>query len=347
MRLLILSPVQGGLGGGEVAISMVANALWDRKIDVVVALEGPSLDRRWEDRLPRRVVGPLSREGGRRRHFGALAHWLRSTLQTVRPDAILALDPIEVGLCAALGWRQRTVSWCHSLPSALPRPRILLRLARGHLAVSNGVAAELRAIGCRRVAVVYNPIRANLFDRSLYDARSQRLVFAGRLTAEKRVEDLLYAVAQEGQEDWSVVIFGSGPCEKPLRALASSLRVSERVQWMGWKDDPWDLPFRVRAVVLPSTVEAFGLVLAEGAACGLPLIAPAENSGAADVIVPGVNGWRYQGGIGGLVSALNTLKDPTSLVGTEAIRGTARRFELDNVADGIVRHVATLIGHSM
>ena len=123
---------------------------------------------------------------------------------------------------------------------------------------------------------------------------SHLVLSAGRLVWEKGHQDVLRALAwlrREGS-DVRASIVGAGPEEARLRAHASDLRVADAVEWR--TAVPYDeMPglfarascFVLASLPTPFWEEQFGMVLAEAAASGLPLVA--ASSGAIPEVLDG------------------------------------------------------------
>ncbi|MER8035163.1 glycosyltransferase family 4 protein [Streptomyces hydrogenans] len=98
-----------------------------------------------------------------------------------------------------------------------------------------------------------------------------RLLYAGRLTAEKGVEALIRSVAPLQGVELSI----AAPSAQ-FRALAPRLkRARVRARYLGWLRRPqlWKTFAEHDALVMPSTtLEAMGLVALEAQACGLPVL---------------------------------------------------------------------------
>ncbi|MCX4822454.1 glycosyltransferase family 4 protein [Streptomyces sp. NBC_01142] len=98
-----------------------------------------------------------------------------------------------------------------------------------------------------------------------------RLLYAGRLTAEKGVEALLHALPLAQAVELSI----AAPLPQ-LHTLAPLLRrPGVHVRYLGWLRRPqlWKAFADHDALVLPSTtLEAMGLVALEAQACGLPVL---------------------------------------------------------------------------
>jgi len=108
-------------------------------------------------------------------------------------------------------------------------------------------------------------------------------LFVGVLRYYKGLHILLEAMRDA---TYQVVIVGSGPVERELKALARELGLVN-VHFCGYlKDDIKMALFHLcRAVVFPSYLrsEAFGVTLLEGAMCGKPLISAEVGSGTSHI----------------------------------------------------------------
>ncbi|MDQ0581111.1 glycosyltransferase [Streptomyces rishiriensis] len=167
------------------------------------------------------------------------------------------------------------------------------RLGRTTVAVSPTVADRLRGWGvpAPRIEVVPNGIDLARF-RFDPDARRQtrrRLGLpdhayvvggVGRLTAGKRFDVLIHALARLPADHWLLLV-GGGPEENVLRRTAHEAGVADRVLFTGERPcvpdgtpGP-DLPSLTCAMdlfVSPSPEETFGLAVVEALACGLPVL---------------------------------------------------------------------------
>jgi len=73
-------------------------------------------------------------------------------------------------------------------------------------------------------------------------------------------------------------VAGGGDILPSLRALAERLGIGERVHWLGNVQDPKHLLQASDIFLLASVGEAFGLVLAEAMACGVPIVGSRSGS---------------------------------------------------------------------
>jgi glycosyltransferase involved in cell wall biosynthesis len=75
-----------------------------------------------------------------------------------------------------------------------------------------------------------------------------------------------------------LLVAGDGEMLPGLKALAKQLGVEDRVHWLGNVSDPLTLLQASDIFVLASVGEAFGLVLAEAMACGVPVVGSRSGS---------------------------------------------------------------------
>jgi glycosyltransferase involved in cell wall biosynthesis len=90
--------------------------------------------------------------------------------------------------------------------------------------------------------------------------------------------------------DAILVYVGKGDLEGELRQEASRMGVSEKVRFLGWRDDVHEILPVLDIFVLPSLNEGMGRVLVEAMAAGRPIVA-SNVGGIPDLIYQGENGF--------------------------------------------------------
>ena len=116
-----------------------------------------------------------------------------------------------------------------------------------------------------------------------------RLILAvGRMVPYKGFR---YAIEAMQQVEGHLCIIGSGPEEASLQQLASELKVTDKVTFMGRAGDLRPYYQAASAFVLPSIsrAEAFGMVQLEAMASGTPIINTNIDSGVPEVAEAGVS----------------------------------------------------------
>ncbi len=108
----------------------------------------------------------------------------------------------------------------------------------------------------------------------------------------KGISSTLLALKSLGRTDVALHIVGSGPREDAHRAMVQSEGMNQYVFFHGYKQTSELFIFYALAdlFLFPSSIDVFGLVMAEAAAASLPVIASMHSGGTVDVIDPGVNG---------------------------------------------------------
>ena len=151
----------------------------------------------------------------------------------------------------------------------------------------------------------------------------------GRLHVSKGHDVSLRALARlPGAYLW---IAGSGPLEAELKALAQSLGVTDRVRFLGWRDDASSLYRAADLCLFPSRFEPLGNVVIQAWAHGLPIVAAASqgrNSTPSLVVIIDIGSFLW-GRVGACDCAAATVGSPPAIARPAAVAApapsTARR----------------------
>lgn len=147
----------------------------------------------------------------------------------------------------------------------------------------------------KRIMVIPNMIREDLFLPPAEPRKSDPFLFiwAGRLEHVKGVDLLLEAVkllSDKTERRFSVRLAGKGSLREELEQQSKKLGISDRVKFLGRlsREEMQEEMQGANCFVLSTRYEAFGVVLIEAMATGLPVIA--TRSGGPDSIVNRDNG---------------------------------------------------------
>lgn len=121
---------------------------------------------------------------------------------------------------------------------------------------------------------------------------ANNFIFVGRFIIEKNLKVLIRTFTKIQNKDWGLILVGTGPLKQELMVEA------EKVDNVFFEDPlPWYNIPKILAhgnvLVLPSISEPWGLVVNEAMACGLPVIVSEVCGSANDLVIEGINGFRF------------------------------------------------------
>lgn len=314
------------LGGIENHIKVLAEAQAAAGHRVIVLVCDPGRRTRTEELNGVRII-----KAGRLTTAASMPLSLAQPiiLARLRPDVVHVHSPYPLGEVAnwLLGRARATVMTHHSdvvrqqgwLRLYGPLLRRVLRAADRIIATSPRYIETSPWLRPVRQKCVIVPLGVDTHRFALpttpYDG-PPTLLFVGKLRYYKGLDDLLHALIQMPEVRFNIV--GQGPMRRPWEALARELGVADRVHFLGEVNDA-DLPVlyhQAHLFVLPANAraEAFGTVLLEAMAAGLPCITTEVGTGTS---------WVVQDGLTGLVVPP---RDP------EALAGAIRQLLTDRVA---------------
>jgi glycosyltransferase involved in cell wall biosynthesis len=132
-------------------------------------------------------------------------------------------------------------------------------------------------------------------------------------------------------------VAGGGEMLADLKELSQKLDVEDYIHWLGNVSDPKSLLQASDMFLLVSTGEAFGLVLAEAMACGVPIVGTRSGSlpevvdeGKTGLLVPSRN-------VEELATAIQALSNDTTLRRTMATRALERVKNHFTVQDAVLK----------
>ncbi len=159
---------------------------------------------------------------------------------------------------------------------------------------------------------------------------SIKICFLGRLDPIKRIDLILKAVKILARPDVELLIVGDGPQRQELERLADHLNISEKVKFLGFREDFPGILKLCKISVLASDQEGWGIATTEALAAGLTVVATRIDA-LSEQIKEGRNGFLVNPNdpealAQGLSAGLNLR--PTSLPDLEILsyRSEAREY---------------------
>lgn len=308
MRIAYIITRSDDLGGAQIHVRDLASTLRESGHDVVVLAGGGGvLARQLEEHgvqvvVLRHMARPIRPLGDLR-----ALHELVGYLRRIRPD-IISTHSSKAGILGRLAGRRLGIptittahGWLFDLPrhgrrewvvwgvekSMAPMARRIVTVCESDrvLAISSGLSRPERFVTIHNAMPdVHVELRADPA------ADPPRLLMVARFAAQKDHETLLSALATLLDVDWRLDLVGSGPLEESVRARAESLGLSERVQFLGMREDVPELIAGSQAYLLISHWEGLPRSILEALRAGLPVLAT-NVGGVREAVMDGVTGF--------------------------------------------------------
>lgn len=152
------------------------------------------------------------------------------------------------------------------------------------------VFEQKKAVAVNKMKFIYNGIDLEKFrfsDNNInnFNRNSPKFLTVGSLTELKDHKNLLNAflIVKKNIPDAKLIIVGDGPLKNNLLKYTHKLNLSESVEFYGIRNDIPELMRESNILVLSSSHEGFGIVLAEALASGL-LVVSTDCGGSKEVL---------------------------------------------------------------
>jgi N-acetyl-alpha-D-glucosaminyl L-malate synthase BshA len=150
----------------------------------------------------------------------------------------------------------------------------------------------------KEIDVIPNFVDAAVFDRGTDTSLRERLdlgpgpvlIHVSNFRRVKNVRDVVRLFARVHREtEAELLLIGDGPERVPCLILAEELGVERKIHFLGNRVAVHRILPLADILLLPSTVESFGLVALEAMACGVPVIGY-DGGGLPEVVRSGTDG---------------------------------------------------------
>jgi glycosyltransferase involved in cell wall biosynthesis len=323
LRVVYLDHV-AQLSGGEIALLRLVPHLDGVEPHFILAEDGPFADELVRAGISTEVLAMAERARGLKKGSvipgnvppavitATVRYILRLArrLRRLRPDIVHA-NSLKAGVYGSLAARLIGVPVVWHVrdriaPDYLPAPAVAAirfmtrKLTAAVIANSHATMSTLDPQA--QAVILYSVVPEALAPPAAEDGRPGgplTVGMIGRLAPWKGQDLFLRAFAEAfptGDAHCALVgsaLFGEDDFERELRDLAAALGLDGRVEFRGFRQDPWPELARMDMLVHASIIpEPFGQVILEGMAARVPVIA-ADAGGPAELIRHGVNGVLY------------------------------------------------------
>jgi glycosyltransferase involved in cell wall biosynthesis len=308
IRLLLIIPTLVR-GGAEKQLALLARGLPRAEFDVHVAVlthSGPLEQSLSDDGIPVTVIG-------KRWKFDPLCYWrLLRYIRAIKPDIVhtwlFAANSYGRQAAVAAGVKhiiagERCVdpwkaTWQLAIDRWLvPKTERIVTNSNGvkDFYVGRGLPGEKFVVIPNGIAPEPNPNSVSREEhlKELGLPSNARLLGAvGRLWPQKRVKDLIWAadLLKTTRDDAHLLVIGDGPQRSRLERYRDQSLITERVHFLGERDDVPRLMQHFDVLWLASEYEGQSNAIMEAMAVGVPVIAT-DIPGNRDLVVDGVTGY--------------------------------------------------------
>ena len=250
-----------------------------------------------------------------------------------RPDVVLTFMPPAntPALLAAAGTGVKVVPTNHNVPLedyTSPERWDPNPIDRKHRLEALDHAARIHVIFSRfgewfpdhlrsRVVAMPNYVSGEFLSAVPKAVREPCILAVGRIAGVKNYDTLLaaWALIARDHPEWKVVVYGTGPQLKTLKAEAKRLGVEESFLLPGHRGNLGEEYARMSIFCHPAYFEGFGLSVAEALALGMPVVAFSDCAGVNEFVKDGYNGLMVDraGGAPALAEALKRLIEDEAL----------------------------------
>lgn len=163
-------------------------------------------------------------------------------------------------------------------------------------AISTGIAKKInKSIKKEKIRIIYNPIASDCIKKIVAPPIKPVFLYVGRLEDnQKNLSFMFKALSRFPLEDWKLIMIGSGQDEEKLKEEAKKYGIDRKIQWLGYRENPFDEIEEATCLLLTSRYEGFPLVLVEAIERGIPVLSSNCESGPEDIVINGVNGYLFE-----------------------------------------------------
>ena len=358
MRILQICSARE-IGGGEIHLADLSNALANRGHEVFAALSPASPLRKCLSSLSSKNIIELPMRNALNLATAMkLSRYVRAQSIDI-VHAHVARDYLLATLATDRS-ESRLVLTRHVLFPLHRIHRLTLRRTARVIAVSRAVAESLvsqRVFEPEKIVMIHNGIDVVRFAKANAEpARNHqpRVGMVGHIAPIKGQDDFVHAaaIASQYRDDIEFLIAGedktdSGENRRALEKLISELELDQKIRLVGWTDDMASFLATLDVYVSPARSEPFGLSIVEAMAAGVPVVATASE-GAREIIEDNETGRlvpiEESDAIAGTILDLLEHESERVRLAENARMAVSHRFSLERMVEQTERVYAEVAG---
>ncbi|WP_050755752.1 glycosyltransferase [Limosilactobacillus coleohominis] len=294
-KMLIIVPPMSGHGGTESVLKKVLSRNPNRYFLFVVSTK----DSLW---LKGTKIDDSDIYVGNNNKIKKIIDLIK-VIKKIKPQVVISLHTNYVyflfHIRRIFNLQFKLVSWIHF--SLFNEPSVntkWLKLADYHLAISDGIANQMLELGIpsSKVFRVKNPIERQ--SKIIFQSPCKsNFIYIGRtyLHGQKNLAELMDGLALV-DHPWHLDVYGDGPDFDACQQYAQNKGISNKINWHGFTQKPFEKIKTADALLLSSTYEGLPMVILEAMSYGVPCISSNCPSGTTELIKNGKNGYLYNMG---------------------------------------------------
>ena len=302
MRICFLEGDMSRAGGTERMTAWLANQLCgEHQVGILsLRLGGGEVFFPLDEAVTHRVLPTFSGKTG----IGKQIRWIHRYIKENHIDWVINVDMGMgfYGILAAKGTNAKTITWEHGNFFNNWGSRLFPYMRRFAARHSDAVVVltkrdetnyHTHIRRCAPLYVIPNPVQPK---EGCYDPDSRMILSVGHLLENKGYHRAIQVAAKvlPQHPDWQWVICGEGPERPRLEEMIREKGLEAQVSLPGLVRDMDSMYRKAAMLVMTSQMEGLPMVLLEGKAYRLPLVAFDIMTGPSDIIDDGTNGFLVE-----------------------------------------------------
>ncbi len=295
-------------GGTERVTTLIANTLNEKQNNIFVLSLSNGDKPFFELNKDIHVDALFKEKVSMKKHFFRCVKRVRKFLIENKIDTLIVVDSISCVFTvpACMGIKIRHICWEHF--------NLRVNLGSSFRSLGRWMAArwcdkivtlterdkqfwedEFKLKGTDQVIAIPNPSPYSL-QNNIPHLSNKTILCVGRLTYQKGFDLLIEAWSQVAHEltGWQILIVGGGEDEKMLKSMADQKNVSDSLIFLGQQKNMDQFYRQASFFCMSSRFEGLPMVLLEAQSYGLPIVSFDCDTGPAEIITHGNNGYLVE-----------------------------------------------------